>query len=55
MRKHMMDKTHLTPVKIDNGAKDYSLKDETRIDGPWEFGIPPKGKSKAIDWDEIRK
>lgn len=26
---------HFEPVKIDNGASTYCLKEDTRIDGPW--------------------
>lgn len=39
-------------------ANDYVWKEETRIDGPWEFGVQPKiGKSKEkkkkIDWEDV--
>lgn len=34
-------KAHFEPVKFDNGASDYCLKEATRLDGPWEFGIKP--------------
>lgn len=33
--------THWTPVTKDNGASDYCLKEETRQEGPWEFGKKP--------------
>lgn len=34
-------RAHFQPVKINNGAHTYCMKEETRIDGPWEFGIKP--------------
>ncbi len=32
---------HWTPVTRDNGASDYCLKEKTRKEGPWEFGLKP--------------
>lgn len=29
---------HNVPVLKDNGAKMYCMKEETRVEGPWEFG-----------------
>jgi len=34
-------KAHFTPVKFDNGASAYCLKEDTRVEGPWEFGLKP--------------
>lgn len=28
-------RAHFAPVKIDNGASSYCMKEETRLDGPW--------------------
>lgn len=36
---------HFEPVKRDNGASDYCLKEETRLEGPWEFGLKPARKN----------
>jgi len=36
---------HFEIVKRDNGASDYCLKEETRLEGPWEFGIKPARKN----------
>jgi len=33
--------THWQPVTKDNGASDYCLKEDTRVEGPWEFGKKP--------------
>lgn len=29
---------HIEIVRINNGAHDYCMKEETRLDGPYEFG-----------------
>lgn len=41
-------------------ARDYCMKEDTRVDGPWEFGECPVengGKSQAdkIDWKSVRE
>lgn len=33
--------THWTPIGKDNGADQYAMKEETRVEGPWEFGEKP--------------
>lgn len=38
-------KAHFEMVKRDNGASDYCLKEDTRLEGPWEFGIKPARKN----------
>jgi len=44
LKKH--DKhAHFEVVKRDNGASSYCLKEETRLEGPWEFGIKPARKN----------
>lgn len=44
---------HIEAVKRDNGAADYCMKTETRVAGPWEFGIKPFRANKKTDWDEV--
>lgn len=39
-------KSHFVAVKVDNGASDYCLKEETRLEGPWEFGLKPARLNK---------
>lgn len=46
---------HFEIVKKDNGASAYCLKEETRVDGPWEFGKRPLNPASKTDWEEIRK
>jgi len=45
---------HFSPVKRDNGASSYCLKEETRIEGPLEYGTKPVNRSSRTDWDKIR-
>lgn len=47
--------SHFKVVRKDNGASDYCLKEETRVDGPWEFGTKPLKRNDAKDWEEIRE
>ncbi len=42
-------KSHFEPVKKDNGAAEYCNKEETRIEGPWSFGVRPARLNKAGD------
>lgn len=44
---------HCEPVKRNNGADDYCMKEETRIDGPWEFGTRPIRRASKTDWNFI--
>lgn len=48
LKKHCK-RAHFEVVKRDNGASDYCLKEETRIEGPWEFGIKPARKNVKGD------
>jgi len=41
-------------VGKDNGASSYCLKEETRVDGPWEFGEKPLKRNDAQDWAKIK-
>ena len=46
---------HFEGVKFDNGASKYCLKEETRLDGPWEFGKKPVNRASKEDWDAIKE
>jgi len=51
---HKYDKrVHIEVVKVNNGADDYCLKEDTRIDGPWEFGVRPVKRNSKADWDRV--
>jgi len=30
------------------------MKEETRIDGPWEFGVKPVQRNNKTDWEEVK-
>ena len=40
LKKHC-GRSHFELVRVDNGASSYCLKEDTRVEGPWEFGIKP--------------
>lgn len=44
---------HIQSVSRNNGADDYCMKEETRIAGPWEFGVKPFRANKKTDWDQV--
>lgn len=44
--KKVCSKSHFELVKYDNGASDYCLKEDTRVEGPWEFGLKPAKLNK---------
>ena len=39
--KKLCAKAHFEPVVVNNGAHTYCMKEETRVAGPWEFGVKP--------------
>jgi len=39
--KKLDKRVHWEPVKFNNGADDYCMKEDTRVEGPWSFGIKP--------------
>lgn len=47
--------TDYRAVVIDNGARDYCMKQLTRVLGPWEFGKKPVRRNCKADWDEVRE
>lgn len=51
----MAPAAHFSLVGKDNGASSYCLKEDTRVDGPWEFGSKPLKRNDAHDWAEIKK
>jgi len=46
---------HIEIVKEDRGASRYCLKEDTRVEGPWEYGERPVQRNKKEDWDEVRQ
>ena len=48
-------KIHVEPVRRDNGIFDYCSKEDTRLEGPWEFGTKPVRRNNKDDWEAIFK
>ena len=44
--------SHFEKVKRDNGVFDYCQKTETRVAGPFEFGIKPVRVNNKLDLKE---
>lgn len=50
------DKTiHVEFVRVDNGAHDYCMKEDTRVEGPWTFGKKPMQRNSKEDWDQVKQ
>lgn len=47
-------KAHFERVKVNNGADDYCLKEDTRVEGPWEFGTKPVKRNSKVDWQRVK-
>ncbi len=45
------EKVKTTPDK----AADYCMKEETRLQGPWEFGVRPVSRNSKHDWEQVFK
>lgn len=54
LKKHC-SRSHFEVVKINNGVEEYCMKEDTRLDGPWEFGECPIKRNDKTDWDKVRK
>lgn len=46
---------HVERVTVNNGADQYCMKEDTRVEGPIELGIKPFNPSKKTDWDKIKE
>ena len=51
--KKTLPQAHCEPVKVDNGADKYCMKQDTRIDGPWEYGVKPLQRNSKKDWESV--
>lgn len=45
---------HCEKVKRDNGASSYCMKEATRVEGPYTFGIAPVRRNSKTDWENVR-
>lgn len=53
--KKLDKRLHIEIVKVNNGADTYCMKEETRLEGPWEFGTKPLKRNSKTDWEEVKK
>lgn len=53
--KKFCSKSHFELVRKDNGASSYCLKEDTRVEGPWEFGIKPAQRNVKGETAERNK
>lgn len=51
--KKLHSKVHFVQVKQNNGADTYCMKEESRLDGPYEFGEKPIKRNSKTDWDSV--
>lgn len=51
--KRQCNRTHWEPVRCNGAAERYVMKEDTRVDGPWEFGTKPVRRNNAHDWSEV--
>lgn len=49
------NKLHIEAVKRNNGADDYCMKKETRLEGPFEYGVKPVRRDSKADWEEVKQ
>ena len=54
LKKHC-SRSHFEEVKVNNGADNYCMKEDTRLEGPFEFGIKPVKRNSKTDWEEVKK
>ncbi len=47
--KKMCSHSHFEAVKHNHGADDYCNKEDTRIEGPWTFGVRPARRNQKGD------
>lgn len=53
--KKFANTVNLREVKIDNGVRQYCMKQDTRVAGPWEFGKIPLARNSKADWDAVKE
>lgn len=53
--KRLYPSINLREVKIDNGVREYCMKEETRVAGPWEFGKIPLLRNSKTDWALVKQ
>lgn len=46
---------HFEQVRVNNGADKYCMKEDTRLEGPYEFGVKPVERNSKTDWEEVKQ
>lgn len=46
-------RVHCEKVLVNNGADTYCMKEDTRVEGPIEFGIKPVKRNSKVDWKGV--
>lgn len=52
--KKINGRVHWELIRNDQRSYDYCMKEETRIDGPWEYGERPIRRNNATDWAQVK-
>lgn len=52
--RHHFPRVHWEPMMSQQGSLDYTCKEETRVEGPWEIGTPPS-QGKRTDWIALKQ
>ena len=52
--KKLCSHAHWEVTKTVQGADTYCMKESTRIEGPWTYGIPPKVNQNTVSVDKAR-
>lgn len=50
--KKILPAAHCEPA-IGDKAREYCQKEDTRVEGPWEYGVRPLCRNSKTDWEEI--
>lgn len=53
--KKICPQSHWEAVQRNNGADDYCMKEDTRVEGPYEFGSKPLRRNNKRDMKERNK
>lgn len=46
-------RVHCEKVRVNNGADTYCMKEETRVQGPVEYGTKPVKVNNKVDWEAV--
>lgn len=52
--KKLTSRAHWEIVRNGPATHDYVMKEETRLAGPWHFGVRPIQRNSKVDWDKVK-